>query len=484
LLLRLPVFTGSWTSAAAEKICSDDRPGGIVQTRVLSLLAALIEKSLVIADPEDGQTRYRMLETIRQYAIEKRNGEQAFLVVDYERLRDKHLEYFVEWAEQAEKSLFTEDQSNWLDGFQHEHENIRSALEWGLSNQQRYAEQSLRLAVASSRFFLLRGYISEGRSYLTWALKSGQIGDTSQRALGLTRLADLAYYQSDFSAMHHLLDESLSIWQKLGLERGADNAYSLMLLGELVTEEGDYTTAIRVYNQSLCIHRALANESGICELLLMIGWAIMRTGDYAEAQIRLEESLVLARKIGYAYTIASALSALGELTLRQGQYERAIPLLEESLTLRRAHGEQWGVASVLGTLGWAALRQGDYESMRSLLKESTVIRTEIGDKAGIAWCLEKLAEGIYLEAQHRPAATRCIGYQRAVCVFGAAASIRAPLGAVMDRADRPEYEHNLAMLRKHLGEGEFSKTWSKGEQWIFQDQRLEKLFELGKEQRT
>ena len=482
LFHRLAVFAGGWTIEAVESVCSDD--GKTIQVNdkpiaTITALSRLVEKSLVIADASFSEMRYGFLETIRQYAREKLMADETTQPTDYERTRGQHLTYFEEWVEKTVLGLMSQDHHIWLDRYELEHENIRAALEWGLSNEQ-WAEQGLHLAVTSSRYFLLRGYISEGRTYLSAALKREQPGKKNElRALGLTRAADLAYYQSDFPSMRLMLDESLSIWRELGLERGAGNAEALQMLGEWLTEVGDYATAYRVYNESLTINRELNNELGICDLLMLIGWVAMRIGDYGEAQVRLGEFLALARKTGYAWHIAFALSGLGELAIRQGQYEYAGALLEEALALRRAHADQWGVATALGSLGWAALRQGDYGRMRAALKESATIHMEIGDKGGMAWCLEKLAEGIYLEARTQSATRRNESYQRAVCVYGAAAAIRAPIGSVIDQADQGEYVRKLAELRKQLGTAAFMKAWDTGEQWISQDHGLEALLALG-----
>ena len=481
LFQRLAVFSGGWMIEAAESVCSDDgRTIQVDDDAVLTViaLARLVEKSLVITDASRSEMRYNFLETIRQYASEKLMGDKTTQPTYYKQTRDQHLAYFLGWVEKTTPGLMSQDQHIWLDRYEREHENIRAALEWGLSSEG-CAEHGLRLAVASSRFFILRGYISEGRSYLSTALNREPGEKTAMRALGLSRAADLAYYQSDFPSMQHMLEESLSIWRELGLERSAGNAETLEMYGEWLTEIGDYAAAHKVYDESLAIYRALNNELGICELLVMIGWVAMRSGDFTEAHARLEECLGLARKTGYAWQIALALSASGELAIREGQYERARVLLEESLALRRAHADQWGVATALCSLGWAALRQGDYRQMRAALKDSVDIRMEIGDKGGIAWCLEKMAEGIYLEARTQPAIRQSEGYQRAVCVYGAAATIRAPIGSVIDQADQTEYERNLAELRKRLGKEAFMKAWVTGEQWIAQDQGLAAALELG-----
>jgi non-specific serine/threonine protein kinase len=156
------------------------------------------------------------------------------------------------------------------------------------------------------------------------------------------------------------------------------------------------------------------------------------------------------------------LAGLGELALRQRSYPRAIAFLEESLALRRQQGDRWGIGTSLGSLGWAAMLQGDYKRMRAVLGESIAVRIDIGDRSGIAWCLEKLAEGDLNEARTFSTHAARERMQRAARLFGAAAAIRAPLGAAIDSADQPEYERNLENLHKNLGKPAFSSAWEEG----------------------
>jgi non-specific serine/threonine protein kinase len=177
----------------------------------------------------------------------------------------------------------------------------------------------------------------------------------------------------------------------------------------------------------------------------------------------LEEFLALAQQVGDLTYIAFAYSGLGEVAVRQGQYERAAAMLAESLRLHRARGDKWGVATVLGSLGWVALLQRQYEQMRAALGESLALRLEIGDQGGIAWCLEKLAEAALLQGEATAAAARWERQQAATRIFAAAARLRAPIHSVIDPADQPAYERNLAALRAGLGEAAFAAAWAEGE---------------------
>lgn len=464
ILRRLSVFAGEWTLEAAEAVCSggtaaggSTSAGGITPTEVMDEISSLVDKSFVVVGSSPDTRRYRYLETIRQYAHEKLVEAGEVTAV-----RDRHLDYFLNWVEMNAAHLSGPEQSAWLESFAAEHDNIRFALEWSHSSPDR-AALGLRLAAACGRFWRLHGDFREGRERLNTMLRlSDPQEHTNARAWALLWSANLAYLQTDYPAVQALAQEGLEISRQLGTEGELGVARALDLLGELATEIGDYKTAAVLIEDALNIYRALHEKRGIAEMLMQLGWAAMRDGDYARAETLINESLPLIRELEESSLLGEVLSGLGELAVRLGKYEQANRLLEESLALRRALNERWGVAASLGTLGWAALLQRDYERMREVMGESLSIRIEIGERGGTAWCLEKLAEAAILQAQSLPNPHRRHALQRAVQVFAAAASLRAPLQSTIDPADQPEYERILRDLRGTLGETAFESDWDEG----------------------
>jgi non-specific serine/threonine protein kinase len=450
VLRRLSVFAGSASLEAAETVCASSQPseGAPPPSEVLDTLAHLVDKSLVTAAAgEHGETRYRMLETIRQYALEKlaASGEA-------EETKSRHLDYFIQWAETAESQVDGAEQVRWLASYEAEHENLGAALEWCQADDRR-AEAGLRLAAACGRFWRLHGHITEARMRLTSALSPDAAQKrTLSRARALTWLANHAYLQSDYPTMRPAAEEALSIWRALGEQGRWGEAYTLDLLGELATEEGDYALAPEYFQEAMDIYTELNDMRGIGEMHMQFGWAAMRVGDYARAESHLEEFLHLAQKLEDKSLMAFDLAGLGELAIRQGKYERATTLLEEGLQLNRERGDKWGQGTVLGSLGWVALRQGDFKRMREWLGQSLAVRTEISDKGGIAWCLEKLGEARYQDSQ-LPEAAR---------LFGHAEALRAPMGSVIDPADRQAYDLIIAGLRSGLGAEACAALWAEG----------------------
>jgi predicted ATPase/DNA-binding CsgD family transcriptional regulator len=459
VLQRLSVFVGGATLEAIESVCSDKNESKIENSfhpsEVFDTLSRLVDKSLVTVDRSDRvETRYRLLETIRQYAYENLaesdHVDKRSTPVDES--KDRHLDYFLQWAEKAEPHLTGPKQVEWLDRYEAEHDNLRAALEWCNADVSK-AFSGLRLAAACGRFWRLHGYLSEGRMRLSAALaRAGAQGRTAAHARALTFLANHIYLQSDYPAMRPVAEQALSIWRELGEEGKGWVAFTLDLLGELATEEGDYESASVLFQGALEIYKELNNVRGISQIHMQLGWAAMRTGDYSQAQSHLEEFLRLARKIEDKTGLAFAFSGLGEVAVRQGQYERAMSLLEQGLALNRERGDKWGTGTLLGSLGWAALRQRDFKRMREMLGESLAVRREISDKGGIAWCLEKLAEAKNDQAQ----------FEQATKIFGHAQALRAPIGSVIDPADQADYNRIISGLRVALGEEAFATLWGEG----------------------
>jgi predicted ATPase/DNA-binding CsgD family transcriptional regulator len=455
LLRRLAVFAGGWTLEAAEVVCAGD---GIKPAEIIDLFPNLVDKSLVVVERLPDSRRYDYLETIRQYAQQKLGSAR-----EVDATRDRHLAYFRRWVEESAPHLYLAGQSEWLERFDAEHDNIRAALEWSLTDPT-WAEYGLRLAAACWKFWRIRGYYNEGRERLAAALGRAEAqARTEARAWALLRAANLAYLQSDYSAVRPPAREALAIFRELGLSIGPGAASTLSVLGELATEVGDYEAAPRLFDEALAVFRELKDDAGTAEMLLQLGYAAMRVGEYGRAATFLtNENLVVFRKVGDKHLLGLALSGLGELAIRQKRLERANALLAESLAVRREIDEKWGIAVSLGSLGWVALLQRDFGRMRERLKESMEIRAAIGEQSGIAWCLEKLAEASVIEAQSIPSPWRRSAHLRAVCLFGAAEALRKPVQSVIDPVDQPEHERGLAALRAALGDEAFDAAWAKG----------------------
>ena len=442
LFRQVSVFVGGCMVDAVEAAAGDNP----ARVSVLDQLGSLLDKSLLReVEGTDGEPRFVMLETLREFGLERleASGEQ-------EMIRYRHANFFLSLAEQAEAGSESVEQVQWINRMEQEHDNLRAALEWSKAADGT-GELCLRLAGTLGLFWEARGYFGEGRERLSAVLSTvAAQGRTAARAKLLARAAELAYRQSDYAATVAFAEESLAICREVGDKQGIASA--LIKLGNAAVEAGDYLTASGFLEEALTIWRELEDKHGTARALISLGWTALRPGDTHLANERLEEALALSRELEDTRSIGFELSGLGEVAMRQGDYARATRLIEESLELRRQLGNKWGVGVSLGMLGWVAMREGDWNRAIARLGESLEVRREIGDMGGSAWCLERLAEVAL--AQGKP--------EKAVRLLSAASAQRIFIGSVIDPVDQPEYESTRTSLRAELGEERFAATWDEG----------------------
>ena len=371
LLSRLSVFAGGWDLEATEAVCCDDQ---IEDLEVLDLLASLVGKSLVIAEEREGAGRYRLLETIREYAWQRlqQTGEETIW-------RARHLAYFLGLAEEAEPKLTGTEQAAWLERLERDHDDLRAALGWCRQESER-AEAGLRLTGTLSLFWAMRGYLSEGREHLQAALSQENAGQrTPVRARALNGAGNLAWRQGDYSGARALYEEGLAISRELGDKQGT--AGSLHNLGTVAKEQGDYSRARALCEEALGINREIGNRAWEANNLILLGNAAQAQGDYAGARALYEESLTVRREFGDKWGIANSLNSLGGVVRELGDYAVARTLYEECLAISRELGDKQGIASALHNLGMVANEQGDYAQGRVLLESALEINREIGNRA-------------------------------------------------------------------------------------------------------
>jgi predicted ATPase/DNA-binding SARP family transcriptional activator len=398
LLAQLAVFAGGFTLDAVAKVCVDGNG-----ERALELVGRLIDASLVVADEDDGATRYGLLETVRQYAAERldERGET-------EAARRRHATWCLALVEEAESRLTGEDQTRWLAILDAERDNLRAALSYlGTAGDH---ERRLRLTIALSRFWYIRGHLAEGRRRLEQALEGSEGGDPALRRRALTAAASLALLQ------------------------------------------GDYLVATRHAEQALDVARAVAEPLFVANALSNLGAIVLAAGDHGRAAGLLEEAVELARAGGDQRIAALAINNLGDLALTIGDYERAEPLFEESLALLRARGDTANVARSLFNLGAVALRLGRLEDADARLRESLAFAEEAGDKEDLAWCLEGFAGRAAAEGRG----------ERAALLLGAAGALLEEIGAEYKPFERQLHEATRSESLRLCGEQAFADALRRG----------------------
>jgi predicted ATPase/DNA-binding SARP family transcriptional activator len=309
LLARLSVFTGGWTLEAAEAVVGDDwfadgEPTTIQQSTitnddVLKLTSRLVDRSLLLFEEVNGFGRYRMLETVRQFAHERliEQNETTYA-------RGRHLAYFLGLAEEAEPTLFGSGAETWLPQLEQEHDNLRAALTWSL-NGPGGGSEAIRLAAALWRFWYRRGYLTEGRGWLAACLKCGETTASPARASVCNGAGFLAFHQGDVETARSFFHESLDIAESLDDRRLI--ATALHHQAYMAWYLNDFTTARSYYEQEIAILRELDDRSELASTLCQLGIAAGDMGDTATAGAHFGESLEIAQQLGDRALIATTL---------------------------------------------------------------------------------------------------------------------------------------------------------------------------------
>ena len=384
LLCRLSVFAGGWTFSAAKVVCAGN---DVEDFEVLDLLTALVDKSLVATESVGDGTRYRLLETVRQYA-EERLAERG----ETEAVQDAHLSWCVALAGEADQHGRGPDEGAWLSRLEMENDNLRAGLSWGFSPEESFLEgrsnkddprfankDGLRLAASLWRFWASRGYLSEGRRWLDLArTRAGASGKKSSaaQAMALAGAGYLAQNQGDFAEAQALGEESLILFRQLGDQRGCGTA--LRVLAMLAHAQDDFAEAQALYKESLTLARQAGPQWAIAHTLCNLGEVTLYLDDYAEARALCEESLTLFRQAGNLEGIAYPLRSLARMAHAQGGIAEAQTLYKESLTLLRQVGDRLSASMVLGHLGALAHRQNQMERSVRLLEADSALRESIG----------------------------------------------------------------------------------------------------------
>jgi predicted ATPase len=357
LLARLAVFAGGWTLEAAEIVANAD----------LSALGSLADKNLVRADTlRGGETRFSMLETVREYALERlsRSGEA-------DELRDSHATYFAELAERLEPELYS---TTAFDEAERDHDNFRAALTHTRSTGQ--TELLLRLT-AIARFWYVRGYLREGREWLEPALGYGG-ADRGRRATALSWAAGLDWTLGDHDAAIATATESLELAREIGDELGTLRA--LTILGLAHNSLGNHETSRRFHTESLDHARELERPRDICVALANLSDLAFHRGDHAEARRLATESLEIGRRIEDEHTIGGAQLTLAVCSLDEGNAEAARPLILDSV--RALHSLRFPdyLASALVALA-RANEEIDPSLAARLIGAARTIRAPLGPPA-------------------------------------------------------------------------------------------------------
>jgi len=403
LLRRLSVFVRGRTLEAVEKVCSGD---GVEAWDVLDLLTQLVDKSLVTREEDTtGQSRYYILESVWQYG-RMRLEEAGELAA----MRDRHLDYFLHYAEEAEKYLYGPRQLEWLEKLEFERLNLRTALDWSEESPSG-AQAGLRFAGSLSRFWEARAHLNQARERYAHVLSRPEAAGRSPiRAKALMGAGRLAWCHDDNTAARDYFNAALDIFRERGDKRQAGMV--LAFLGFLERSEGD-------------------NE---------------------KSRILFDEAFGLAKELDDLQLHAIVQSGLGSLAADGGDLQLARKLKEESLRLHRGIGDIYIVSLLAWSLSRVVTALGDYGEARSLLEECASLNRQLGNR----WVMPYLLEGFGDIALGKTEAAR------AAKLYGAAEVLREKIGLSMPPGDRVAYDKSVGEMRAALEAAAMKQAWDEG----------------------
>ena len=411
---------------------------------ILDLLSSLCDKSLVIADASPSGVRYRLLETVRDYAgsLLDQSGEQG-------EVKNRHLEFFLPFTESAEQKLNGPEQVVCLDRLDAEFENLRTALEWSLDGGS--IVSGLRLANALWMYWQIKGHYEVGLRWYENAFRF-PIEDFEPVDLGkaYTRAGNLVRFK-DPEAARGLYKKGLEIRQALQDEPGI--ASILHNLGSVEFAEGDYEAARSYAESSVNLRQSQGDEQGVCDTSHLLGDIANAEGNLELAGELYEKSLRISRQLRNKRTAALAMNGLGNVLGDMGDYPAAKRHYNDALQIYEEIGDTMAKGITICNLGLAEVRQGHVEEAVSCYTRGVAISLELRDWKNIAYALEGLAHAS-LKSSDRCAACR---------LWGAAEALREEIGCPMTPIDRrfygPLVEEARALISSDV---EFKAAWAEG----------------------
>jgi len=440
---RLAAFVGGCSLEGAEAVCAG-LP--VDADTILDLLTRLVDKSLLVAETEGAEARYRQLETVRQYARDRllESGEAS------DTLR-RHRDWYLAMVARAEPAFFRGAESGEsIERIDREHDNLRAALQWSLDAPGEERE-GLRLAAGLWRFWEIHGHLEEGRGWLERFLEVTSGDVLALQADAYTGAGILAFMLGDHAAASALHERSLELHRQVGDPDGI--AFAANNLANAAVLSGDYGAARQLYDTALPWARDRGDPRVIGFTLVNMAEAVALDGDPEQARSQYDEGIAAFRGAGDRWGEAFALDSLGVMLGRQDKHDEAAQLHDQALGISRAIRDERGVARALAHLGDVAARTNDLDRAKALYVESVEIRRALGDLPGIASAMEKLASVVTVRDP-----------RAAAVLVGAAERVRDLIRAPVPRAVREEYEAFRRTIQALLGEAPFEEARAEGRQ--------------------
>ena len=440
LFRRLSVFLGGCTLEAVEAVCDT---AGDLGLDILDGMASMVDKSLAQqVEKAAGETRFVMLSTIREYALERLAASD-----DVAATRRSHAAYYLVLAEEGAQEAAAHPE--WLDRFEVEHDNLRAAFEYLIKTGD--ADWASRLGTALFHFWETREYLTEGRDRIARLLAlEGAAARPKHRSRLLFCAAVLAGAQGDFTSAHQLFEQSLETCLELKDSRGV--AVALNALAVNARDRGDLPTASLLFERCVAIWRDEGDPADVARALSNLANVTKLQGEPARASALYEECLAMFRQVGDVAGIAWTLNYQGDVARESDDLTAARSFYEQSLAAFSLSRDGWGIASALSDLAGLSWDQGDNDEARRLYGESIQMFQNLGHKRGIARVLECLAANAAAQSN----AVQSLHFA------GAAAALRGRLGTPLTPAEQHKLEKVLEFARRTLGTAAGLTAWMEG----------------------
>jgi predicted ATPase/class 3 adenylate cyclase len=441
---QLAVFSGGWTFEAAESVLGE--------SEAMDSLASLINKSLVNVEEQEDKSRYHFLETIRQYAMDKllESGESS-------QARDRHLNYFLAYAEYSEGKLTGAERLSRLNALELEHDNFRSAMRWALGNNKPRA--ALKMVTFLSDFWFARGHLAEGRSWCRAAL--GHSNTLSQGDGEGERERGQAFYVLAYLSINHGDHHEGQVAAREAVARARRSNDDLQLVRSLIIFGlasaflGDVDQAFDSFHESESLCRQTGFNDALAWVLVSMAYITIEVRGYdAEQEIRsyLEESLALTHDSANLQIAGRSNEVLAQLAFLRGDLAEARRLSEKVFAYYRELGDRVSLNGYQSRIAHALRQTGNLEEALAFYRETILVWQEFGHRGAVAHQLECFA---FIAKVHGQA-------DRAVKLTSAAEVLREIAGSPMMRMERLEYDKELAELRAGMDEESFASLWEEG----------------------
>jgi predicted ATPase/DNA-binding winged helix-turn-helix (wHTH) protein len=441
LFRRLSVFVGGCTFEAAEAVCNTGLDLGV---DLFDGLSSLVDKSLVQRmDRAQTEPRFAMLETIREYALERLTGTGEQSAV-----RRAHAAYSLVLAEEGNPELSSDERTQWLTQCDAEIDNFRSALDWLFQTLD--LDWSFRLCSALFRFWDMREHLTEGQARLETVLRLAGTDRHRERARAWLFLGAITSSQGDYTSAERALSEGLSIYEELEDDSGI--ATSLNALGVSARDRGDYALAQSNFERSLACWRMLSDRLAIARCLHNLASVVQIRGDHSRARWALGEAAEIFKELGDHSGAAWSINQQGDIAREAGDIPTARRFYQRALGTFREAGDPWGSARSLTDLGYIDCELGNHQAGRAAFREALKTFTGLAYRRGVARVLEGYA-CLAIAEDHAA---------RALTLAAAAAHLRRMIGAPLTRAEQSILDRTLLAAWNSLSQTKGQEAWAKG----------------------